>query len=279
MGLAILTVKKFTLAAPLQTSSAVVLVTHFAGFRAAVAESLGTSLASVRTLAAQVGFASVTRLAILLAHGTSAVLARQAVPFRERDVGTIGVVGIKDLPHDDEEVEQPSLIQGSFDRHSSLALAERVALNVRMRCLKASARRIRIQRFHAVGQGIAELTALQHNRERPEVEIVKDDLPSRDGKFIVAMIVLHVCKFSSQCHKITIQVAKCDARRRVHGQTPFPLHDCQLIQQGLLCVDQLSMQAFRRIMPAACVCLADPPRQLLAFEPGGSWQLHDWFVA
>ena len=51
MGLAILAVKKFTLVACLQTSLAVILVTHFAGFRAAVAKSLRTTLAAVRTFA------------------------------------------------------------------------------------------------------------------------------------------------------------------------------------------------------------------------------------
>ena len=64
--------------------------------------------------------------------------------------------------------------------HTPLALAERVTLNVRMRCLRTPTRWIRVRRLDAIRRSIAEVVALQHNRKRTEVEIVEYDLVGGD---------------------------------------------------------------------------------------------------
>ena len=167
IGAATLAIKKFTLAAGLQASLTVILMTHFARFRAAVAESLRTTLTAVRTIATQIRLTTKTRFAILFDHRAATVVASNAVPIGDADVSTFRVIRTQNLPNDEKEVEEPTLTQRSFEWNASFALTECVILNVRMGRSRTAGSGVRVRCLHTKGRDIAELVTLQHNRKRP----------------------------------------------------------------------------------------------------------------
>lgn len=153
-------------------------MTYFAGFRAAVAESLRATLATIGTIATQIRLTTKTRFAILFDHRAAAVVASNAVPIGDADVSTFRVIRTQNLPNDQKEIEEPALTQCSFEWNVSFALTECVILNVRMGCSRIAGSRIRVRCLHTKGRDIAESVALQHNRKRTQVKIVENNLLS-----------------------------------------------------------------------------------------------------
>ena len=76
--------------------------------------------------------------ALVLVDQRAAVAAADAVPLFQADVGARRVVGLEDLTHEEEEVEQSPLLQGAANGRAALALAELVVLDVRMRGIAAA---------------------------------------------------------------------------------------------------------------------------------------------
>ena len=108
----------------------VAMCTRCDTFREAVAV---TARAPNRTVAADIGFTPFATGTVVVVHHASAVAAINAVPVVETHVGAAWVVSVENLPHEREEVEQPSLPQCLTDGHVAIAFAKFAGLHVRMR--------------------------------------------------------------------------------------------------------------------------------------------------
>ena len=89
---------------------AVLLVARLAGRDTLVAEHTFASAAAEIAIAANRGFAFLTRPAIVVAARSAAVRAFGARPVVERHVRAARVVGPQQVGHDHEEIEQPALL-------------------------------------------------------------------------------------------------------------------------------------------------------------------------
>ena len=70
----------------------------------------------------------------------------------ELDVGAAGVVGFQNLPHDQKEIRQTSLLQGLPDQRASVPFAELARFHVRMRDFVGGSRRVGIGSQHLVAE-------------------------------------------------------------------------------------------------------------------------------
>ena len=131
------------------------------------------------------------------------------MPIVDADVGAGRGGSAEDLSDDQEEVVEPALLQGSFDRNSAIALAERVVLNVRMSRFRVSTGRIRFECHNSVGRGIAKPVAFQHDLERAEVEVVKNDLLCSDLQFPGLTIVIDARKLGLQRLQVLMKIGRC----------------------------------------------------------------------
>ena len=66
---------------------------------------------------------------IQLAAATGTV---PSLPAIEGDIGAAAVVGVEDLPHDEKEIRQPSLLQGFADRRASFSFTQHLIFDVRV---------------------------------------------------------------------------------------------------------------------------------------------------
>jgi hypothetical protein len=67
-------------------------------------------------------------------------------PVVERDVGTLRVVGLQDLPHEHAAVEQPSGLQCLTDGRLAFAQTQRLTLHVRVSRVVVARRRMLLDR-------------------------------------------------------------------------------------------------------------------------------------
>jgi hypothetical protein len=109
--------------------------------QAFAAESVATAIAAVL---------------VILTHHVSATRTGSAVPFRQRDVGTAGVVRVEDPAHDLEEVQEPSGSEGPIDRSPALPLAELVLPDMGVDGFARLPGRIGFQGDDFVGTSIAD---------------------------------------------------------------------------------------------------------------------------
>jgi hypothetical protein len=75
----------------------------------------------------------------------------------ELNVGAVRVVRFQNLPHDQKEIRQSTLLQCLSDRHAPVPFAEMVRLNVRMRDILGSGRRVGITGQHLVAERITRV--------------------------------------------------------------------------------------------------------------------------
>ena len=151
--------------------------------------------AGAQAFAAEQVAAAVACVLVIVADNVSAVGAGAAVPIRERDVGTAGVVGVEDPAHDLEEVEQPSCSEGSIDGDSSVSFAELFSLDVRVRGLARFPRGVGFACDDLVGTSLADPVPVQPDLERPEVDLLEDDRLRRDRKRLIRPIDRDALKF------------------------------------------------------------------------------------
>jgi len=132
------------------TRLAVLLVTALAGRDTFVTVGFITMVANLVALIADRRPAPAARPLVVAVDHLATVRAVHAVPVGERDVRAIRVVGLQQAPHDREEVPQPAFLQGVADRLAPFALADNLALDVRVRDVLVADRRIRVESDHAI---------------------------------------------------------------------------------------------------------------------------------
>ena len=110
-----------------QAAAAVVGVAALARVRAVVTQGVGTAVAISAAVTAQVAVATLARPAVIVRGRVAAGRAGHAVPRVEPLVGGVRVVGLQDLPHDDEELADPALVESAGQRATAIAFAERGA--------------------------------------------------------------------------------------------------------------------------------------------------------
>ena len=93
---------------------------------------------------AEIAAARVTLRTLLVVESAATSGAVPSLPTIECDVSAAAVVGIEDLPHDQEEIRQSSLFQRVANHRASFSCTQRLVFDVRMRHVITTARRLGI---------------------------------------------------------------------------------------------------------------------------------------
>ena len=125
-------------------------------------------------------------------------------PFIERDVRTAGVVVPEHLPDENEEIEQPPVIQSAADLRSPVPFAEAVSRNVWVWMARVGPSGIRVECNHAIL--IAPIRPRNLNQERSEFDLFEFNRFSRDCQHPIGEIELHGRELASQAAEVVEQV-------------------------------------------------------------------------
>lgn len=147
---------------------------------------------------------------VLLGDAPAAVVALPTLPGRQGPVGTAGVIGFQDLPHDDTEVKEASLLRGLADPHLSLPLAEGVSLDVRMIGVIRISRRVGIEGHDIVGGGTSKPLQADDDAKATEVDAFQHDPPGRHSYGSLPEVDLEVIEFRLECRQVVDDVAEAD---------------------------------------------------------------------
>src|ERR1700733_764547 len=143
--------------------------------RAIVAAERLTADAGAEAVVAQAVATSIARVPFLIGHYVATIAAGAAIPLRERHVGAAGVVGLEDLAHELEEVEQATAPEGVVDSLAAIALAELLAFDVGMRGVARLLRRVRLQGNDTVSPSVTDPVPVQADLEGSEVDVLQDN--------------------------------------------------------------------------------------------------------
>ena len=75
---------------------------------------------------------------------------------------------MQDLPHEEEEIEQPALRDRRADRSRALPFAESLTLDVGMRDVAVILSRVRLLGHHVIARLLADLVPGQHDAKGAE---------------------------------------------------------------------------------------------------------------
>jgi len=156
------------------------------------------------------GLTSLAREHVVAA--TVAVLAALPVPLFEFDVRAAGIVGLERLTHDQEEVEQPALPQRVLDRYAGFPLTESALFDVRVRNVVVAGSWIGIDGDHLIGVAAADPPDVQHNVERPQIDVLQFDGGCLAGDLGLTQIDLDLVELSVECEQVVVDLR----RRRDH---------------------------------------------------------------
>ena len=139
--------------------------------------------------------AAAAAVAVLLRHVSSAVVAGYPVPGIQLGVGAAAAIGVEQLGYQEEQVVEADLGHRCPDRRSALALAERLALDVRMGYLLVGGGRVRIERHHAIGMRRTQFMPIQPNLETPKLDPLQHDRIGRDAQCVPFEVDLDLIEF------------------------------------------------------------------------------------
>jgi hypothetical protein len=187
-------------------------VAHFAVRLAGAAGDGVTAETFGHTFVTKPGRASSTRERIFRAP--VAVLAALPVPITEFDVGAGRVVGFQRLPHDQEEVEQPPLPERVLNRHTGIARAESVAIDMRVRHVVVAGGWKRIDGDHLVRIAAADAVDVQHDVERAQVDVLQFDGRRLAGDLGLVQVDLDFVELTMKGEHVVVNVRRGHDRRR-----------------------------------------------------------------
>ena len=130
-------------------------------------------LAAVAAVAADLIATRVAVAVVIVRDRTAAVLTVAATPSGELAIGAVGVVGLQDLPHENKEVEEPTLLQSLGDRDIPVSFTQVLILNMRM---GGPGTGIASNSDHAVGRTFLQLVAIEHDPERSQIDFFQHNL-------------------------------------------------------------------------------------------------------
>lgn len=133
---------------------------------------------------------------VVLVHRIAALLAHRAMPGVGFDISTAPAVGVQYLGDQREEVVEPAISQGAGNCHTTIAFAEALVLDMRVRNALVAGSRVRIESHHAIGlSGTTDLRPVQTDFKASEIDLLQDDRVGRDRKFLLLEIDFHVIEF------------------------------------------------------------------------------------
>jgi len=129
-------------------------------------------MAARRALVTDFAIASLARGRLVILHAIATVLAVSAIPTIERNVGAVITIGLQHLPHEQEEVQNPSLLQSLTDGRMPISFAEPLGLDMRMRDAGVGRGRVGIQSDDLVARA---LFPRHHDLEPAQFNPVQDN--------------------------------------------------------------------------------------------------------
>ena len=94
----------------------------------------------------------------------------------ETHVGAAWVVSVENLPHEREEIDQPSLPQCLTDRRAAIAFAKFAGLHVRMRSVRTAGRRIRIDGKDFIRSQAIQAAPVECNKEGAKLDVIEHNV-------------------------------------------------------------------------------------------------------
>jgi hypothetical protein len=121
---------------------------------------------------------------------SSAVGARNTVPFVKRHEWAVGVVGSQQVGDDHEKVEQAALLKRVADRLFPLALANGFVLDVRMRNALVARRRVGFRGDHPIvtGMTVGQIAPIKAYFNGPEIDAVQLDRLRGDRNGLAGLV-------------------------------------------------------------------------------------------
>ena len=105
----------------------------------------------------------------------AAVLTPRTGPVLQLHIGAAGVVGLQHLPHEQEEVAQPPLLQRLANRHAAVSLAKLFGTDVRMSHVAVALGGVLLLRDDAVRHRGIHIPPIQHDLKRAKVDLFERD--------------------------------------------------------------------------------------------------------
>lgn len=136
--------------------------------------------ARLRTVVAQIRLAAFTPGRVVVGCAPAAIVALPSLPAGQRNVGAPRVIGLEDLPHDDAQVEDPSLFGRATDGGLSVSFTQGVSLHMRVDDIRRLRGRVRLQSPDFVRRCVADPVEREGNLEGTEFDPVECDRLGRD---------------------------------------------------------------------------------------------------
>ncbi len=133
-----------------------------------------TALTIGNAVAAERIVAPLAAVTVVLGNRITTISTRLALPFVQFHVGAATGIGGKNLGHDQEEIAQPSLGDGSADGRSAFSLAKTFILYMGVCNAVVPGRRIGIKGHNAVRRRIALRLPIQADLEAPQPDALQD---------------------------------------------------------------------------------------------------------
>ena len=160
-----------------------------------------------------------------------AITAFPTGPAVEGDIGAVRVVGVEDLPDEQEELEQPPLAERLQDRRPPLPFTQSLVLDVGMRGPGVGGSRVRVQGVDVVRDRCSQSVPAQADLEPAEVDPLQDDRPGLDGDGLFPQVEGDDVELRFEGFKVGIDLPDAEGDRSVGGgceRLPVPL---QLVDQ------------------------------------------------
>ncbi len=159
-----------------------------------------------------------TALAVRQVVGVSsatAVVAALTAPLVQRHVRTARVVGGQHATHQAKRIGQSALFERSLDGHGSVAGAEHVAIDVRVRHRPVRGRRLGVQGHHLEAMAVrlpGQALPGQADGERPQVDLFQLDGLGGDAQRLLLEVDVQAAELVLKLPQFTDQVAQVGCR-------------------------------------------------------------------
>lgn len=212
-------------------------------------------LAAIAAVTADLVSTRVAAAAVIVRDRTAAVLTVPATPVGELAVGTVGVVGLQDLPDEDKEIEETSLLQSLTDRSIPLALTQLLVLDMRMGDAGTG---VASDSDHAVSGTFVQPLPVEHDPERSQIDPFQHDLIRDHGQCSCFQVTGDLGEFVVQGEQVPPDLLVRNEGWLMQGFAQALPAALQVVNKGPavpFVVLRLLQQGFA---PAASVCKVHP---------------------
>ena len=170
-----------------------------------MAERNITASAETGAVITQAVCALFTAIGFAFIDDIAAVVTGDTVPALQVDIRGVGVVGAEHLTNQNESIPNPSLFQCRLNGMFAFTFAEAFVLDMRMCGVPLADRILRLQGDDVVGLLIVELTKVQANLKRPQVNVVENDRICLSQDLFLLRFELDGHELIAQCTQFLVQ--------------------------------------------------------------------------